>query len=75
LLFIKTIKRRSEKHGVDVKSAQRIRGHADINVTLKIYTHPSEQKEYEASNALNTHLGGVKEQRNIPDAVKNAVNG
>ena len=43
--------------GVDVKSAQRFLGHADINVTLKIYTHLSEQKEHEEINALNRHLG------------------
>jgi integrase len=42
--------------GVDVKSAQRFLGHADINVTLKIYTHLSAQKETEAIAALNRHL-------------------
>lgn len=44
--------------GVDVKSAQRFMGHADIKVTLKIYTHLSEKKEQEAIAALNRHLSG-----------------
>ena len=43
--------------GVDVKSAQRFLGHSDINVTLKIYTHLSDQKEHEAVSALNKYLG------------------
>ncbi len=42
--------------GVDVKSAQRFLGHADINVTLKIYTHLSAQKEQDAIACLNRHL-------------------
>ena len=42
--------------GVDIKSAQRFLGHADINVTLKIYTHLSAQKEQEAVKVLNKHL-------------------
>jgi site-specific recombinase XerD len=55
--------------GVDVKSAQRFLGHADINVTLKIYTHLSAQKEQEAVAALNRHLC-EKETRKNSDAVK-----
>ncbi len=55
--------------GVDVKSAQRFLGHADINVTLKIYTHLSAQKEQEAIAALNRHLGSNESGKN-PDAVK-----
>ena len=42
--------------GVDIKSAQRFLGHADISVTLKIYTHLSDKKEREAIDALNKHL-------------------
>ncbi len=34
--------------GVDVKSAQRFLGHADINMTLKIYTIFQPKKEQEA---------------------------
>ena len=46
--------------GVDVKSAQKFLGHADITTTLKVYTHLSEQKEQQAINALNAHLSGAK---------------
>jgi len=55
--------------GVDIKSAQRFLGHADINVTLKIYTHLSDQKEQEAIASLNKHLGEKQIGKN-PDAVK-----
>lgn len=55
--------------GVDVKSAQRFLGHADINMTLKIYTHLSEQKEQEAIALLNRHLGENEGAKNS-DAVK-----
>lgn len=55
--------------GVDIKSAQRFLGHADINVTLKIYTHLSEQKEQEAITALNKHLSS-KDNGEKSNAVK-----
>lgn len=55
--------------GVDVKSAQRFLGHADISMTLKIYTHLSQQKEQEAIAVLNRHLN-EKETGKNPDAVK-----
>lgn len=42
--------------GVDVKSAQAFLGHADLQVTLSIYTHLSDQKETKAIDALNAHL-------------------
>lgn len=42
--------------GVDVKSAQRFLGHADVETTLRIYTHLTEQKEQGAVDALNAHL-------------------
>ena len=41
---------------VDVKSAQKFLGHADIEVTLSIYTHLSRFKEDQAIDALNEHL-------------------
>ncbi len=44
--------------GVDPKSAQKFLGHADLQVTLKIYTHLSEEKERGAVDALNRFLGG-----------------
>lgn len=55
--------------GVDVKSAQRFLGHADISMTLKIYTHLSAQKEQEAIASLNRHLSKNEDGKN-PDAVK-----
>lgn len=42
--------------GVDVKSAQRFLGHADIEVTLEIYTHLSSYKVEKAVDSLNEHL-------------------
>lgn len=42
--------------GVDVKSAQKFLGHADIEVTLSIYTHLSKFKEEKAISSLNEHL-------------------
>ena len=41
---------------VDVKSAQKFLGHADIEVTLAIYTHLTKYKEDKAIEALNGHL-------------------
>lgn len=42
--------------GVDIKSAQKFLGHAEVETTLQIYTHLSEQKEQSAVDALNAHL-------------------
>ncbi len=42
--------------GVD-PCAQKYLGHADLQVTLKIYTHLSEEKERGAVEALNRFLG------------------
>lgn len=42
--------------GVDIKSAQRFLGHADIEMTLAVYTHLTKFKEDEAINSLNAHL-------------------
>ncbi len=42
--------------GVD-PCAQKFLGHADLQVTLKIYTHLSEEKERGAVDALNRFLG------------------
>ncbi len=56
--------------GVDPKSAQKFLGHADLQVTLKIYTHLSEEKERGAVDALNRFLGdgeglgGGKDEKN-----------
>ena len=42
--------------GVDIKSAQRFLGHADIEMTLAVYTHLTKFKEDEAIGSLNAHL-------------------
>lgn len=42
--------------GVDVKSAQRFMGHSSIEITLRVYTHLSEQKEKQAVDVLNEHF-------------------
>ena len=48
---------------VDVKSAQKFLGHADIEVTLSIYTHLTKFKEDKAINALNAHLDSMAENQ------------
>jgi N-acetylmuramic acid 6-phosphate (MurNAc-6-P) etherase len=45
--------------GVDIKSAQRFLGHADIEMTLAVYTHLTKFKEEEAIRSLNEHLDKV----------------
>lgn len=55
--------------GVDVKSAQLFLGHADIGMTLRIYTHLSKQKQQEAIASFNRHLSENEPGKN-PDAVK-----
>lgn len=42
--------------GIDVKTAQRWLGHADINTTLAIYTHLSEQRQAESRKKLEAFL-------------------
>ncbi len=41
---------------VDVKTAQKLLGHADFGVTMKIYTHLSSEKETAGIEKLNEHL-------------------
>ncbi len=41
---------------VDVKTAQKLLGHADFSVTMKIYTHLSAEKESMGIDKLNEHL-------------------
>jgi site-specific recombinase XerD len=42
--------------GVDIKSAQRFLGHADVEITLSIYTHLTKYKEEQAIQVLDKHL-------------------
>lgn len=44
--------------GVDVKSAQKYLGHADLEVTLGTYTHLSKFKKDQAVEVLNDYLDG-----------------
>ena len=43
--------------GVDVLTAQRLLGHADVQTTMRVYTHLSAQKEQQSIAALNAHIG------------------
>lgn len=40
--------------GVDIKEAQRLLGHASVEITLNIYTHLSEEFSKEVSDSLNS---------------------
>lgn len=42
--------------GVDVKTAAYLLGHADISVTMKIYTHLSEEKKTVSTDALTAYI-------------------
>lgn len=54
--------------GVDVKSAQRFLGHADVVTTLRVYTHLSADKEQEAIDTLNRHFDKSPIKRKQVDA-------
>ena len=54
---------------VDVKTAQKLLGHADFGVTMKIYTHLSAEKETAGIEKLNEHLDQLLGSR-IGDKVK-----
>ena len=45
--------------GVDIKTAQRYLGHADVQTTLKIYTHLSETKQAQSLDALHVHFDAL----------------
>lgn len=56
--------------GVDVKTAQELMGHDDLEVTMKIYTHLSEKKKKRSYDALFEHFGemmDVKMDVNNPE--------
>lgn len=48
---------------VDIKSAQRFLGHADVEMTLAVYTHLTKYKEDKAIDALNAHLEEMSKTR------------
>lgn len=49
--------------GVDLKSAQRILGHSDIETTMEIYTHLTKKKEAQAIDSINRHFEAVYIQK------------
>ena len=53
---------------VDVKTAQKLLGHKDLSVTMKIYTHLSEKKEAIGIERLNNHLNGTPDQQALMNA-------
>lgn len=48
--------------GVDVKTAAYLLGHSDISVTMKIYTHLSEERKSASAQALTAYLNGLNVQ-------------
>ena len=46
--------------GVDVKTAAYLLGHADVSVTMRIYTHLSEQKKAASTTALTVYFNALK---------------
>lgn len=46
--------------GVDVKTAAYLLGHSDVSVTMKIYTHLSEQKKAASTSALTAYFNALK---------------
>lgn len=57
--------------GVDVKTAAYLMGHSDVTVTMKIYTHLSEDKKSESTAVLtqylDSHLTAMQTKKNIPN--------
>ena len=52
--------------GVDVKTAQKLMGHADIIVTMRIYTHLSKEKELENHEKAMEYFDAMIEKSNSP---------
>ena len=53
---------------VDVKTAQKLLGHADFSVTMKIYSHLSAEKESAGIEKLNQHV-----TKCLGDSIRNKV--
>ena len=45
--------------GVDVKAAMYFLGHADIKMTMQLYTHLSKEREFKSGAALQSYLGEI----------------
>ena len=51
--------------GCDVKTAAYLLGHADINVTMKIYTHLSEEKKTASTDALTAYMNTLSASNDV----------
>lgn len=60
--------------GVDIKTAQRYLGHADVELTLSIYTHLTKYKEDQAMDALNRMIDEKKLREQAGDYAKEISN-
>lgn len=45
--------------GVDIKAAARLLGHANVNITLEVYTHLDKEKQAENVKSINRYLSGL----------------
>ena len=50
--------------GVDVKTAAYLMGHADVTVTMKIYTHLSEERKADSTSGLLAFFDEIQGQKN-----------
>ena len=58
---------------VDVKTAQYLMGHATLEMTLKIYTHLSEQKKQRSYEKLMKYFGTENVVRDVADKPENPL--
>ncbi|MEG1516650.1 MAG: hypothetical protein RSD95_17315, partial [Clostridia bacterium] len=49
--------------GVPVKAAQYFLGHADIRITLELYTHLSKEREFASRQKMVKYLDGWLDKR------------
>lgn len=50
------------KAGVDVRTAQKLMGHANIAITAEIYTHVDQSQIIDANAKMNTYLNAIKKE-------------
>lgn len=58
-----------QKHGIDIRIAQYLMGHADIKMTANIYTHNDKTSAIEAAKKMNSVAIGVAQKA---ESVENA---
>lgn len=59
-----------QKKGVDIRAAQKLMGHADIQTTANIYTHQDEDTLMQAAKQMGVAVGVAVE---CPDSSKNVL--